>query len=59
MFHFYTTPWERKKTKGFLMFSGEIEIEHWAKIGKEIVDLYWTCNKLTNISPVTLSIWKF
>ena len=30
--HFYT-PWKLQKTKGFLMFSGGIEIRHWAKMG--------------------------
>ena len=30
VFHFYT-PWIRQKTKGFLTFSGGIEMEHWAK----------------------------
>ena len=32
MFHFYI-PWKRKNTKGFLMFSGGIEMENWAKMG--------------------------
>ena len=27
MFYFFT-PWKREKTWGFLMFSGDIEIEH-------------------------------
>ena len=31
VFHLYT-PWKRQKTKGFLVFSGGIEMEHWAKI---------------------------
>ena len=30
--HSYT-PWKRQKTKGFLMFSGGIEMWHWNKIG--------------------------
>ena len=30
MFHFYT-PWKHQKTGGFLMFSGDIEMEHWLK----------------------------
>ena len=30
--HFYT-PWKRQKTKGFLTFSGGIEMWHWAKMG--------------------------
>ena len=29
--HFYT-PWKRQKTKGFLKFSGGIEIWHWTKM---------------------------
>ena len=33
IFHFYT-PWKRQKTKGFLTFSGVIEIEYWAKMCK-------------------------
>ena len=32
MFHFYT-PWIRQKTKGFLTYSGGIEMEHWVKTG--------------------------
>ena len=32
MFHFYTRS-KRQKTKGFLMFLGDIEMEHRAKIG--------------------------
>ena len=31
MFHFYT-PWKRQKTKGFLTFSGGIEMEHWNEL---------------------------
>ena len=30
--HFYT-PWKRQKTKGFLTFSGGIEMWHWTKMG--------------------------
>ena len=29
--HFYT-PWKRQKTKGFLTFSGGIEMWHWTKM---------------------------
>ena len=32
MFYFYT-PWNRQKTKGFLTYSGGIEMEHWSKNG--------------------------
>ena len=32
MLYFYT-PWKRQKSKGFLMFSGGIEMEDWAKMG--------------------------
>ena len=32
MSHFYT-PWKLQKTKGFLTFSGGIEMEHWSKMG--------------------------
>ena len=31
MSHFYT-PWKRQKTKGFLTFSGGIEMEYWVKM---------------------------
>ena len=31
MFHFYT-PW-KQKTRGFLMISGGIKVEHWLKMG--------------------------
>ena len=31
IFYFYT-PWKRRKTKGFLTFSGCIEMSHWAKM---------------------------
>ena len=30
--HFYT-PWKRQKAKGFLAFSGGIEMWHWTKMG--------------------------
>ena len=30
MFHFYTS-WKRQKSKGFLTFSGGIEMDHWLK----------------------------
>ena len=33
MFYFYI-PWKRQKTIGFLMFSGGIEMEHWAKMAE-------------------------
>ena len=29
---FFYTPWKCLKIIGFLMFSGSIEMEHWAKI---------------------------
>ena len=32
MSHFYT-PWKRRKTYGFLMFSGGIAMWHWTKMG--------------------------
>ena len=32
MFHFYT-PWEHQKTGVFLMFSRDIEVKHWLKMG--------------------------
>ena len=32
MLYFYT-PWKRQKSKSFLMFSGGIEMEDWAKMG--------------------------
>ena len=32
MFHFYI-PWIRQKTFGFLTFTGDTEMEHWAKMG--------------------------
>ena len=32
MFHFYTL-WKHHKTEGFLMFSEDIEVEHWLKMG--------------------------
>ena len=31
-FHF-NIPWKRQKAKGFLTFSGGIEMEHWANNG--------------------------
>ena len=36
VFQFYTR-WKSQKTKGFLTFSGGIEMEHWAKMGKKIL----------------------
>ena len=32
MFYFYT-PWKRQKIFVFLAFSGDMEMEHWAKTG--------------------------
>ena len=32
MFRFYI-PWKHQKTFSFLPFSGDIKMEHWAKIG--------------------------
>ena len=32
MFYF-NTPWKYQKTRGFLMFSGGIEVGHWLKMG--------------------------
>ena len=34
MLHLYTSPENVKKNKGFLTFSGEIEIEHSAKMSQ-------------------------
>ena len=36
MFHFYT-PWKHQKTGGFLMFPGGIAVEHWLKMGQELL----------------------
>ena len=30
---YVNTPWKHQKTKGFLMFSGVMEMEHWVKTG--------------------------
>ena len=35
MFHFYTL-WKRKNSKGFLSFSGCVEVKYWAKMKKYI-----------------------
>ena len=32
VFHF-CTPWKNKKNIAFLMFSGDIDMEHWLKMG--------------------------
>ena len=32
MFHFYI-PWKHQKTRGFLLFSGSIEMDQWANMG--------------------------
>ena len=43
MFHFYT-PWKRQKTKGFLMFSGGMEVEYLLKMSlKRIKSTYFSC----------------
>ena len=43
MFHFYT-PWQRQKTKGFLMFSGGIEVEYLLKMSlKRIKSTCFNC----------------
>ena len=31
-FYLYTS-WKQQKPKGYLMFPGSIEMEHWAKMG--------------------------
>ena len=43
--HFYT-PWKRQKTKGFLTFSGDIEMWHWTKMGYDV----WQSSEYTSIS---------
>ena len=30
---YFYTPWKRQKIKGFLTFSGGIQMERWAKMG--------------------------
>ena len=43
MFHFYT-PWKRQKTKGFLMFSGGMEVKYLLKMSlKRIKSTYFNC----------------
>ena len=32
MFPFYI-PWKYQKTKGFLVFPGGVQLEHWAEMG--------------------------
>ena len=34
IFHFYT-PWKHHKTRDFVMFSRDIEMEHWCEIDDE------------------------
>ena len=36
MSHFYT-PRKRRKTIGFLTFSGRIEMRHWTKMGQRLM----------------------
>ena len=36
MFHFYTLG-KRLETKGFLMFSGNVEMGHWARLVKLLI----------------------
>ena len=33
MFYFYN-PWEHEISRGFLIFSGDVKIEHWLEIGE-------------------------
>ena len=66
-FHFYN-PWKRQKTLGFLMFSGCIEMEHWAEMdlhgfhetsflhGKLQPSPHWSWY---HWSPVWISIFHF
>ena len=36
----FYTPWKRQKTKGFLTFSGGIEMWHWTKMGQCFLNWY-------------------
>ena len=33
MFSFYT-PWKHQKTFGFLVFSGDVKLDHWPEMDK-------------------------
>ena len=50
MLHFYT-PWKCQKTKGFLTFSGGVEMEHWPNMG--LVKTY-SYKKLNTIELLNL-----
>ena len=39
--HFYT-PWKRQKTKGFLMFSGDIENQRFSDVFRGVEMWHWT-----------------
>ena len=47
MLHFYTT-WKRQKTKGFLTFSGAIEMGCWVRMGSAIQTQF--CDKCKNLT---------
>ena len=58
--HFYT-PWKRRKTKGFMTFSGGIEMWHWTKIGygnlkSAVYIIIPLIYPLTNFMSLSLSI---
>ena len=48
----FYTPWEYQKTRGFLIFSGVIERDHWHEIGK-LFDKSWP-KKLTATLPAKI-----
>ena len=51
MFYFYT-PWKRQQTKGFLAFSGGIEMEHWAKINLTCTEKLFCIRKLNKLQNI-------
>ena len=55
MFCFYTS-WKCQKTKGFLTFSGGIEIVHWVKMGWK---WKWSEQKVVCCSKRTINVWEW
>ena len=57
MFYF-CTPWARQKTRGFLTFSGDLEMEHWCELFKNFKP-FFAFAKLKLVYNKDKWIWIF
>ena len=53
MFHFYT-PWKHQTTKGFPMFLGGIEMEHW--LWNELKEIFWENHEIKYLKIFNINI---